>query len=76
MNNIGIIGNGFVGSAISGGFGLSANVMIWDKDPLRATHTLPELLETCEFVFISVPTLGVTIFKILRASSISIFCIS
>ena len=56
MNNIGIIGNGFVGSAISGGFGLSANVMIWDKDPLRATHTLPELLETCEFVFISVPT--------------------
>ena len=30
-NSIGIIGNGFVGSAISSGFGLHAEIRIYDK---------------------------------------------
>lgn len=56
MTNIGIIGNGFVGSAIAAGFALHANVMIYDKDPLRATHGLSEVLKQCEFIFVGVPT--------------------
>ena len=56
MKNIGIIGNGFVGSAIAAGFALHTNVMIYDKDPLRAAHGLSEVLEQCEFIFVSVPT--------------------
>jgi len=56
MINIGIVGNGFVGSAIAAGFALHANVMIYDKDPLRATHGLSEVLEQCEFIFVGVPT--------------------
>ena len=32
MRNVGIIGNGFVGSAIASGFILHANVRIYDTD--------------------------------------------
>ncbi len=56
MRNIGIIGNGFVGSAIAAGFALHTNVMIYDKDPSRSTHTLQNVLEECEFIFVGVPT--------------------
>jgi len=56
MKNIGIIGNGFVGSAVAAGFVLHANVMIYDKDPLRSTHTLAEVLEHCDYIFVGVPT--------------------
>ena len=55
MKTIGIIGNGFVGSAIASGFGLHADIKIYDIDPLRATHTFEEAV-SCEFVFVSVPT--------------------
>ena len=56
MKSIGIVGNGFVGSAVAGGFVLHANVMIYDKDPLRCTNTLQEVLDQCEYIFVGVPT--------------------
>jgi len=58
MNNcIGIIGNGFVGSAIVHGFVLHVDdIMIHDKDPKRSTHTVEEILDKCEIIFICVPT--------------------
>jgi len=59
--NIGIIGNGFVGSAV--GFGFSAqcgvsesNVRAYDKDKKKSTHTLFNVLNNSDYVFISVPT--------------------
>ena len=55
-NNIGIIGNGFVGSAIASGFSPTCNVKIYDKDPLKASNTLEETINTSEVLFVSVPT--------------------
>ena len=56
MYNIGIIGNGFVGSAISSGFGLHAKIRIYDKNPNKSTHSLSEVINLSDFVFVSVPT--------------------
>lgn len=54
---IGIIGNGFVGSAITHGFILHVDdIMIYDKDPKRSTHNLNELILNSDVVFICVPT--------------------
>ena len=57
---IGIIGKGFVGSAVAHGFsdgtGYGAEIRIYDNDPLRSTHTLDEVVNESEFIFISVPT--------------------
>tara|TARA_R110000782_G_scaffold62108_2_gene127731 strand:- start:718 stop:1587 length:870 start_codon:yes stop_codon:yes gene_type:complete len=54
---IGIIGNGFVGSAIMHGFILHTDdIMIYDKDPKRSTHSLCELVLHSDVVFICVPT--------------------
>ena len=55
--NIGIVGNGFVGSAIMHGFILHANdIMIYDKDPKRATHSMKDLVYNSDVIFICVPT--------------------
>jgi len=55
--NIGIIGNGFVGSAIVSGFMLSVDeVKIFDVDEKRATHTFEETVNTSDFIFVCVPT--------------------
>ena len=55
--NIGIIGNGFVGSAIMHGFILHIDdIMIYDKDPKRSTHNMPDLVERSDIIFICVPT--------------------
>ena len=41
---LGIVGNGFVGSAILHGFILHVDdIMIYDSDPKRSTHSLEEL---------------------------------
>tara|TARA_Y100000310_G_scaffold233032_2_gene235876 strand:- start:4185 stop:5045 length:861 start_codon:yes stop_codon:yes gene_type:complete len=55
-HNIGIIGNGFVGSAVSFGFGLHAEIRIYDKDPNKSTHSLSEVVNLSDFIFVSVPT--------------------
>ena len=56
MKKVGIIGNGFVGSAIAAGFALHADIMIYDKDPRRSVDPLEDLINKCEFIFVGVPT--------------------
>jgi nucleotide sugar dehydrogenase len=54
---IGIIGNGFVGSAIMHGFILHLDdIMIYDKDPKRSTHSMKDLVNKSDVIFICVPT--------------------
>ena len=57
---IGIIGKGFVGSAVQFGFspnvGCDADVKVYDIDPDKSTHTLEETVNGSDFVFLSVPT--------------------
>jgi len=54
---IGIIGNGFVGSAIMHGFILHLDdIMIYDKDPKRSTHSMKELVSNSDVIFVCVPT--------------------
>ena len=58
--NIGIIGKGFVGSAVSHGFstsvGYNAKIRILDKDDSKSLNSLDEVVSKSDFVFISVPT--------------------
>tara|TARA_R110002012_G_scaffold49960_4_gene129450 strand:+ start:4908 stop:5831 length:924 start_codon:yes stop_codon:yes gene_type:complete len=60
MKRIGIIGRGFVGSAVEFGFspqtGCNAVVKIYDKDPSKSLHTLEETVNKSDFIFLSVPT--------------------
>jgi len=60
MKKIGIIGRGFVGSAVEFGFsaqtGCVAAVKIYDKDPKLSLHTLDETVNQSDFIFVSVPT--------------------
>ena len=60
MNNIGIIGKGFVGTAVAAGFsphtGYDAKVRIYDVDPAKSTHSLQETVNESEVIFVSVPT--------------------
>ena len=57
---IGIVGNGFVGGAVRFGFsssiGCEAEVRVYDKNPLKSTHTLEETVNESDFIFLSVPT--------------------
>ena len=57
---IGIVGNGFVGSSVAFGFspqtGCDADVKIYDKDDTKSTHSLEEVVNTSDFIFVSVPT--------------------
>ncbi len=57
---IGIVGKGFVGSAVQFGFspsvGCDADVRVYDKDPNKSTHTLEETVNESDFIFLSVPT--------------------
>jgi len=55
MYSVGIIGNGFVGSAVASGFALHAKVCVYDTDPSRSINTLEETMN-CDFVFVTVPT--------------------
>jgi nucleotide sugar dehydrogenase len=60
MKKIGIIGNGFVGSSVFFGFspqtGCDAQVKIYDIKPSKSTHTLSEVVNLSDFIFMSVPT--------------------
>ena len=57
---IGIVGKGFVGSAVQFGFspntGCDAEVRAYDKDPNKSQHTLEEVVNESDYIFISVPT--------------------
>ena len=57
---IGIVGKGFVGSAVQNGFspntGCDVEVRVYDKNPSRSLHTLEETVNESDVVFISVPT--------------------
>lgn len=52
---VGIIGNGFVGESQAFAFSPTADIRIYDINPLRSSHTLEEVYE-CDFVFVCVPT--------------------
>ena len=60
MKNVGIIGRGFVGSAVEFGFsaqtGCDAVIRTYDKDPSKSTHSLEEVVNKSDVVFVSVPT--------------------
>ena len=60
MKKIGIIGKGFVGSAVQFGFsantGSNAIVKVYDKDPSKSINTLNEVVNDSDFIFLSVPT--------------------
>jgi len=59
-NRIGIIGKGFVGSAVAHGFsaqtGYSAEIRIFDKKTDRSKNSLEDTVNKSEFIFMSVPT--------------------
>ena len=52
---VGIIGNGFVGEAQVFAFSATADVKVFDIDPLKSSHTLLEVLSQ-DFIFICLPT--------------------
>ena len=58
--NIGIIGKGFVGTAVQYGFspnvGCDAEVRVFDIVPSKSTHTLDQVVNESDIIFISVPT--------------------
>mgnify|MGYP003116376458 CR=1 FL=1 len=60
MKKIGIVGRGFVGSAVEFGFsaqtGCDAEVRVYDKDPSKSIHTLTDTVNKSDFIFLSVPT--------------------
>lgn len=60
MKRIGIIGRGFVGSAVEFGFsaqtGCDAQIRSYDKNPDKSIHTLEETVNESDFLFLSVPT--------------------
>ncbi|MDC0917531.1 hypothetical protein OAQ61_00275 [Candidatus Marinimicrobia bacterium] len=59
-NNIGIIGRGFVGSAVAHGFsdqtGYSTNIRIYDVDTEKSINSLDDTINKSDFIFLSVPT--------------------
>ena len=60
MKKIGIIGRGFVGSAVEFGFsaqtGCNAIVKVYDKDPKKSLHSLQDTINESDYIFLSVPT--------------------
>ena len=53
---VGIIGNGFVGEAISFAFSSVAEMYVFDIDPLRCLNNI-ESVHNCDFVFVLRPFL-------------------
>ncbi len=61
MYKLGIVGNGFVGSSVAFGFSPQcgcdgANVKIYDKNDSKSLHSMDEVVNTSDFIFVSVPT--------------------
>jgi len=58
---LGIIGRGFVGSAVEFGFSAQTGVKdftvrVYDKDPSKSVHSLEETVNESDIIFLSVPT--------------------
>ncbi len=53
---VGVIGCGFVGSAVVRGFNLFADVKAYDVDPKRYVNSIEDVLLSSEFIFICLPT--------------------
>ena len=57
MSKAGIIGNGFVGSAIVAGMTEFVDqVFIYDVDPNKSNNSLEETVNESDVIFVSVPT--------------------
>ena len=52
---VGVIGNGYVGEAISFAFSSISNLYVYDIDPLKSMNSL-DSVHNCDFVFVCVPT--------------------
>jgi UDPglucose 6-dehydrogenase len=52
---VGVIGNGFVGESQAYAFSPVADIKIFDVNPVKATHTLLEVLSQ-DFIFVALPT--------------------
>ena len=52
---IGVVGNGYVGSAVRAFWESRAEVLAWDTDPARCTHSQEEVANA-DLVFLCVPT--------------------
>lgn len=59
-HSIGVIGKGFVGSAVAFGFseatGWNAEIRIYDKDQSKSLNSLEDTVNNSDFIFVSVPT--------------------
>jgi len=57
---IGIIGKGFVGSAVEYGFtcekNLNAEIKVFDINPKLKTHSLEDTINKSDYIFLSLPT--------------------
>ena len=59
---IGIVGNGFVGSAVQFGFSPTTaglhdyEIKVYDKDPSKSVDSIEETVNKSDFIFLSVPT--------------------
>ena len=60
MKRIGVIGRGFVGTAVEYGFsaqtGCDAELRSYDINPSRSTYTLEDTVNNSDVIFVSVPT--------------------
>jgi UDPglucose 6-dehydrogenase len=58
MTKIGIIGKGFVGTAVQNGFSTlkDCQIKIYDKNPLKSQNSLKEVVSDSVYLFISLPT--------------------
>tara|TARA_R110002020_G_scaffold339183_3_gene554356 strand:+ start:9022 stop:9897 length:876 start_codon:yes stop_codon:yes gene_type:complete len=54
--NVGIIGNGFVGSAVAQGLSLISNVRTHDKNKKLSSHSFEDVVTNSKFIFVCVPT--------------------
>ena len=56
--NIGIVGRGFVGSAVEYGFSDKRKYLLFinDKDESKSVHSLEDVVSYSDFIFLSVPT--------------------
>ncbi len=58
--NIGILGRGFVGSAVEKGFASSNNfkseIRVFDINPKKSLNTLEDTINNSDYTFVSVPT--------------------